>query len=31
MPESALIVKCDIQSPGLVFIFNSSIAVLENS
>ncbi len=31
MPESALIVKCDIQTPGLVFIFNSSIAFLETS
>jgi hypothetical protein len=28
MPESALIVKCNIQSPEHIFIFNSSIAFL---
>jgi hypothetical protein len=30
MPESALTVKCDIQSPGLVFIINFSIAFLDS-
>jgi hypothetical protein len=29
MPESALIVKCDFQSSGLVVIINFSIAFLE--
>lgn len=31
MPESALMVECNIQSPEHIFIFNSSMAVLENS
>src|ERR671917_2755490 len=31
MPESALIVEGNIQSPERIFLFNSSMAVLENS
>lgn len=30
MPESALIVKCNIHSREHIFIFNSSLAFLKN-